>query len=214
MMADLDPDGLIDAMVASVAEAWPGPVVIAAHSIGASFGWLMANQQSIAVRGLVSISGHLFGVRNILRNLLSLNALPLRISLADAIVRALIVPGQSIRTVLDRSSLARSRPLWPFLNLSRIDAGDLVGKCFRGNGGIGALRLLNMARQIDLLNVLEHSNKSTSVVFGGEDPLLTPGDNAQLGRFANIKSIRRVDTGRHFPIIEAPIVLASATIKA
>ena len=137
----------------------------------------------------MSISGHLFGVSNILRNLLSLNALPLRISLADAIVRALIVPGQSIRTVLDRSSLARSILLWPFLNPSLIDAGDLVGKCFRGNGGIGALRLLNMARQIDLLNVLEHSNKSTSVVFGGEDPslplatTLSSGDSQTSNQF-------------------------------
>ena len=208
-----DRDGLISAMADCVAEAWTGPVFIAAHSIGASFGRLMANHDAITVRALVPISGHLFGVSKILRNPLSINALPLRISLADAILRAMIAPGPLIRTTLDRSSIARQILLWPFMNSRLISVNSLVGECLQENGGIGALRLLKSARQVDLLHALEYSDKPTSVVFGERDPLLTPDDNRQMEKFANVTSIRKVASGRHFPLIEAPDVVASAIIE-
>jgi pimeloyl-ACP methyl ester carboxylesterase len=208
-----DPDGLVTAMASCVAEAWAGPVVIAAHSIGASFAWLMTSQPSITVKGLVPVSGHLFGVSKILRNVCGLNSFPLRLSLASALFRALLPAGKFIRGALDCSSIARYAVLLPFLNPRLISAEDLVGECFRGSGGIGALRLLSLARQVDLLKLVKNSDKPTSVVFGAKDPLLTAGDNYELARIGNIKSVRRVDAGCHFPIIEAPGIVASAIME-
>src|ERR1700723_2563575 len=89
-----DPDGLMDAVASCVTETWTGPIVVAAHSIGGFFAWYFKDQQQVTVKGLALVSGQLFSIDSLLKNLLSFKSLPLRVSLVDAVARAMIPPNR------------------------------------------------------------------------------------------------------------------------
>ena len=208
-----EPDGLVDAIRECVSDVWNGPVVIAAHSIGGFFAWRFMDQDEILVAGLVLVSAHLFAVGDILSRPFSLDKLPLRLALADAIIRSFLKPARFLRSAVNCSAAARRLLMWPIINPVLADGQARVGDCFRGNGGLGSLRMIREARKIDLYGVAQSSDRPTSIVIGADDPLLTGQDNARIGELANVTAIWQVNGARHFPIIETPGVVASAIIE-
>jgi pimeloyl-ACP methyl ester carboxylesterase len=203
-------EGMLNSVAACVAEAWPGPVIVAAHSIGGYFAWRLSSSQKRSVTGLVLVSCQLFTVSDVLKHLLSLRNLRLRLSLANAVLRALVPPGRLVRALISHSKITQYVLLWPMLNPELLTRTEQVGACFEGNGGIGALKMLNMARRIDLLQVARASDTPASAVYGSSDPIITPRDSQLLEGLQAVRSVESVPGGGHFPIIEAPALVAAA----
>jgi len=203
----------MEAIARSVSEVWPGPAVVVAHSIAGYFGWRLGTQRRFTVRGLVLVSAHLFSVSELISNPFCRGVARLRLALGYALMMSLLKPPRFLRALVDRSAGVRRIVTWPLLSPAFLDSSSGVGECFSGNGGTGGLRMVAQARHIDLLATARASEIPTSFVFGTSDPLLTDADNSVMAGLGGISAVWQVEDAGHFPMVEAPGVVASAIME-
>jgi pimeloyl-ACP methyl ester carboxylesterase len=202
----LDRAEVTGAVAHCIANAWPGEAVIVAHSIASYFGWSLAELIGTRIRGGVIVSGHLFSISELLAH--GRGSLHLRFVLADSALKASIAPPRPLRTGLNRSGLLRHLLLRPQMSPAALTDHSRVGDCFEHTGGVGALRLLTMARRIELHEVARASTVPMALVYGARDPLLTAKDAQLVTRLPHLQAAHRVTGVGH--MIESPEAVNAA----
>jgi pimeloyl-ACP methyl ester carboxylesterase len=184
-------------------------MLIVGHSMGVYFAVKCATLLRDKVQGVISLSGSMFGLSDSLLASSPHDAdrwelRQLRVSFAGAVLMTLIPPAWPLRWLLDNVHMARIG-LHPYLNKSIVSLPEPIGDCFRGQGGIAAIKVVAAARRdANIREAFAECPVPIQALVGDRDPLLVRSDYDELREFVVSGCYATLRGVGHWPHIEAP----------
>ncbi|HEV2583725.1 MAG TPA: alpha/beta hydrolase [Ktedonobacteraceae bacterium] len=183
--------------------------ILVAHSLGAFVALRLAAVERSRFQRLILVDGTLGRALQLIKNPRSILCQPA----LGAIVSTQFLAGtlplkKNLTSIIGHSSLLRSLTLRPWVDEpGHLDPG-IVTAALSNNGGLGSLRSLAAARQIEYEDLLRGVTQPVDLVWGERDNLINASDIEYVASLVNVDRRMAIPRCGHWPMIEYPIVLA------
>jgi pimeloyl-ACP methyl ester carboxylesterase len=185
-------------------------ICVVGHSLGAVVSMELSVRQPRSVSHLVLVDGALFRVSQLLQHPSYAAKEPgLVVDVSAQFVGALIPMDGFVRKLFYRR-LIRVALLWPFVADPSHLPPDLLDRVLKDNRGGGtALRVLNVARSLDLSALASAVSCGVSLVRGEDDRLVNDADTRRATDLLHVTSSTVIPDCGHWPMVERPSELIS-----
>ena len=183
--------------------------VLVAHSLGAFPALRLAALEPTRFQRLILVDGTLGRALEFVKHPKSgFNQPAFALSVSMQFVGGIIPLEKHLASIVGHSSLLRSLTLRPWVDdPGRLDP-DLVTAALSNNGGLGVVRSLAGARDIDYEDLLRGVTQPVDLIWGERDNLINAADIEYVAGLVNVDRRLAIPRCGHWPMIEFPLVLA------
>jgi pimeloyl-ACP methyl ester carboxylesterase len=183
--------------------------VLVAHSLGAFIALRLAAMEPTRFQRLILVDGTLRRALELVKRPQSIfNQPALGLSVSMQFLGGILPLKKSMANVVGHSWLLRNVTLRPWVNdPSRLDP-NVVITAFSNNGGLGVVRSLAAAHQIDYETLLRGVAQPVDLIWGERDNLINEADIEYVAALVNIDRRLSIPKCGHWPMIEFPMELA------
>lgn len=188
---------------------------VVAHSLGGFVGLKLAAMEPGLCGRLILVDAAPVTAAMILRQPARAFRAPLLAATMAAQFLAGMVPlREGAARLIANSRIMRTLALWPFVaQPGRLDPKITADALSHTGGAATVVRAFRQSRQVDLLKLLDDVRVPVDLVRGDRDNMNTAADAALVREHADVRRELVVKDCRHWPLLEAPDILAEFIIS-
>jgi pimeloyl-ACP methyl ester carboxylesterase len=190
-------------------------VTVVAHSVGAIIAMhALQRVDSSRLHRFVLVAGTLVSASHVLATAQTATADPKLTAMVGIHVLAGVIPldARGARAIARHRTL-RAALLWPFLaHPQQVPEPDLLA-VLPHRGGSESVRAIWSARDVDIGELMAHTEVATRIVYGDHDRLIQVGDVNAARSLLNPDEVVVLEGCGHWPHIERPAQTAAAVFE-